>query len=88
MDWRITAVDEFYDSLAQFGEDEQAGDVTEELIVRILNDPLRVKPIPGLTFRAVRGGVSGSEYPALRVLYTIAGRDVTLLRVERDEPRL
>jgi hypothetical protein len=87
MDWRVTAVDAFYDSLAQFGDSEEVGDVAEELIMRLLIDPLRVEPIAGLTVRALRGGTPGGPIPALRLVYSIRGDEITLLRLDSDEPR-
>lgn len=85
MDWRLTADEGFYASVDELDDTDETAAIAEMLILRIASSPHRTEPIGDTIVRAVRGGGSGSRFPALRLFYTAEDGVVTLLRVERDE---
>jgi hypothetical protein len=85
MDSQLTAIETFYTSLPDFDDDDGAAAVLQKLITRVMSDPYRAETIGDSTFRVVRGGTPGSDYPPLRLFYTVTDDGViTLHWLESD----
>jgi len=79
---RVKTFNAFYESLSALDRSPETTETGAVLLLRVVNRPESVPPVPGFRIRVMRTASHGA-FPALRVLYAVDDTTISLMCIEQ-----